>query len=62
MAKIMRDGKVEAEVPDAEVLPWFHHHHSYSMAHAIKYEGYSVEYSDGTVEDKNSEHIRNWDK
>ncbi len=40
---IKRDGKEVARVNDSQVLAWFHKHHSYSMDHAIKYEGYSVE-------------------
>lgn len=62
MATIKRDNEAVAEVADADVLPWFHKRHGYSMSHALKYEGYSVEYSDGTVEDKNTDHVKNWDK
>lgn len=41
---IKRDGvevkRVESEL---EVMAYFHRAHSYSMSHALKYEGYTIE-------------------
>lgn len=41
---IKRDG-VEVKKVDSElaVVVYFHRSHSYSMSHALKYEGYTVE-------------------
>lgn len=41
---IKRDG-VEVKSVDSElaVVAYFHRAHSYSMSHALKYEGYTVE-------------------
>ncbi len=43
MFVIKRDGREVARVSDEEVLRWFHRNVPYSMDHATKYEGYSVE-------------------
>lgn len=40
--EIRRDGKYFAAVPTANLLAWFHAHHSYSMDHALAHEGYSL--------------------
>ena len=46
---IKRDGKTLAEVDDIyEAMRWLHRHQPSSYDHALKYEGYSVEYPDGT--------------
>lgn len=40
---IKRDGKTVANVADMiAAYGWMHRHHSYSMGHALKYEGYSL--------------------
>lgn len=40
---ILRDGKPVAFVKDeADTYRWFHRHHSYSLDHGVKYEGYEV--------------------
>jgi hypothetical protein len=43
MFVIRRDGREVARVSDEGVLRWFHRNVPYSMDHATKYEGYSVE-------------------
>lgn len=40
---ILRDGLAEDVVHQSEVLGWFLRHHSYSMDHALRYEGFSIE-------------------
>ena len=45
---IYRDGDLVAEVRgEAELMRWFHEEHSFSMHHAVTYEGYSVKDSRG---------------
>lgn len=40
---IMRDGKLLAKVDNQfEVMAWIHRHCSYSLYHAVTYEGYKV--------------------
>lgn len=61
MAIIKRDGKqVVQPIPDKDVLGWFMENKTQSMAYHVKYDGYSVEYSDGTVVDKDSAELRNY--
>lgn len=41
---ILRDGvEVNRVKTDAELLAWFHKTHSFSMSHALQYEGYSLQ-------------------
>jgi hypothetical protein len=41
---IKRDGlEVKSVNSELEVVVYFHRAHSYSMSHALKYEGYTVE-------------------
>lgn len=43
MFTITRDGQHIKTVSDEfELLRWFHREHSYSIAHAVRYEGYAV--------------------
>lgn len=43
MFNISRDGQHLITVSDQfELLRWFHREHSYSIDHAVRYEGYSV--------------------
>ena len=39
---IKLDGSYVKEVKQSEVLAWFHRNHSYSMDHALQFEGYSL--------------------
>ena len=39
---IKLDGSYVTEVKQSEVLAWFHRNHSYSMDHALQFEGYSL--------------------
>lgn len=41
MYNIYRDGQFITQTDD--VLSYFHRNHSYSMDHAVRYEGYRVE-------------------
>lgn len=44
MFTILRDNETITTVDtEAEVLAWFHRNVSYSMHHATRYEGYSVQ-------------------
>lgn len=40
---IIRDGLAVAVVPNADVLAWFRREHSFSMHHALEFEGYALE-------------------
>lgn len=40
---IKRDGEFLATINEADVMAWFHRNCAYSMNHAIKHEGYTVE-------------------
>ena len=61
MAIIKRDGvQVIPEIPDDQVLGWFMEQKNQSMAYHIKYDGYTVEYSDGRVVDKDSPEYRSY--
>ncbi len=40
--EIHRDGEYVAAMPRTSLLPWFHAHHSFSMDHALTFEGYSL--------------------
>lgn len=40
--KLYRDGKYQMAGSQADIMAWIHAHHSFSLAHALKYEGYSV--------------------
>lgn len=43
MFNIARDGQHIVTVSDEfELLRWFHRQHSYSIDHAVRWEGYSV--------------------
>lgn len=43
MFHIHRDGSYVRTVPNEEALMrWFHTQHSYSMDHAVRYEGYRI--------------------
>jgi len=43
MFNIARDGQHIITVSDQfELLRWFHREHSYSISHAVRWEGYSV--------------------
>lgn len=45
---IRRDGKSVAYAgSSADVLAWFHRHHSFSAAHAVQYEGYTITADNG---------------
>ena len=47
MFTILRDGEAIATVEtESDVLAWFHRNVSYSMHHATRYEGYSVQDSE----------------
>lgn len=48
MFTILRDNETITTVDsESEVLAWFHRNVSYSMHHATRYEGYSVQDSEG---------------
>ena len=50
MVLIKRDGETVAEVEDGNAAyAWMHRHHSYSMAHALRYEGYTITDEAGRV-------------
>ena len=45
---IYRDGELVAEVlGEFELMRWFHSEHSFSMHHAVTYEGYAIKDSRG---------------
>jgi len=45
---ISRDGKPVATAADEfELLRWFHRNHSYSAAHAVRWEGYKITDANG---------------
>ena len=40
---ILRDGEEVAQVTgEGELMYWFHRRHSFSMSHAVAYEGYKI--------------------
>ena len=45
---ILRDGEEVAKVTgEGELMRWFHKRHSFSMFHAVTYEGYKIIDSNG---------------
>lgn len=47
---IARDGEhVTTVANEAELMRWFHSQHSYSMHHAVTWEGYSITDSSGAL-------------
>ena len=42
---LYHDGKEIMRGKEFEILKYIHQHHSYSLNHALKYEGYSIEES-----------------
>lgn len=40
---LYHDGKEIMTGSEFEILKYIHRHHSYSLSHALKYEGYSIE-------------------
>jgi hypothetical protein len=40
---IKRDGELVIVLPENEVMEWFHKTHSFSLAHALKHEGYTID-------------------
>ena len=40
--EIRRDGEYVTTVCASRLMAWFHETHSYSMSHALQYEGYTV--------------------
>ena len=50
MFTIRRDNEFIITVDNEwELMRWFHRQHSYSMHHAVTYEGYSITDSNGTA-------------
>jgi len=42
LVEIRRDGQYITSVSNGALLPWFHQQHSFSMDHALEFEGYSL--------------------
>lgn len=40
--EIRRDGEYVTTVHSTQILAWFHQNHSYSVEHALRYEGYEI--------------------
>ena len=44
---LRRDGVVVCRGTELELWSYIHRNHSYSVSHALQYEGYSIEYPKG---------------